>query len=45
MLKILGGYLLVDAVASLIKFRGQHWFYQLVRIGRSIIGIYLLITG
>lgn len=45
MVKALGIYLIIDAVASLIKFRHQHWFYQLVRIVRGAIGFYFIITG
>lgn len=45
LLKLAGGYLLLDAVASLIKFRGQPLLYQLIRVGRGVIGVLLLIFG
>lgn len=41
-LKLCGAYLIIDGVASLLAFRGQAWYAQLVRIGRTLIGIILL---
>ncbi|MDD5081739.1 MAG: hypothetical protein PHU08_00055 [Dehalococcoidales bacterium] len=37
-----GLYLLVDAVASLIAFRGQRLYCQAVRVGRGLIGLLLV---
>lgn len=41
-LVLFGFYLITDGIASLYKFRDQAWYYQLVRLGRTIIGIILL---
>ena len=43
MIAVLGFILIVDAVASLWKFRDQCLFYQAVRALRFIIGLTLVI--
>ena len=42
MLIIFGIYLIIDGVASLIKFHKQGIFPQGVRVGRTLIGLALL---
>ena len=43
MLQLLGVYLLIDGIASLIMFKDQALFpNQTVRLGRTLIGAYLV---
>ncbi|MCK4418140.1 MAG: hypothetical protein KAV99_08225 [Candidatus Latescibacteria bacterium] len=43
--KLFGVYLIIDGLASLYVFRKQAWYYQAVRLGRTLIGIILLFLG
>jgi len=40
---IAGIYLIIDAAGSLIKFRRQPTIYQLIRVGRGLIGLALIL--
>ena len=42
---LFGVYLTVDGLVSLYVFRKQAWYYQAVRLGRTLIGIILLFLG
>jgi hypothetical protein len=40
-----GSILLVDGVASLVAFRGQKLFNQVVRLERSLFALSLIVMG
>jgi len=45
MLRLAGAYLVMDAAASLGRFRGQVWWMQVIRLGRLAIGLAMLFDG
>jgi len=42
---LFGVYLIIDGLASLYVFSEQAWYCQVVRLGRTLIGIILLFMG